>query len=106
MIPMADRDYAAEVEAKLEELNRMCEQVSAVVRDTPDLDLAFRLADELSETVAKLAVVSASLRTEAAGRIWDSKRMTLSSLADRIGVSTTRAHQLIKGVRKNKEPEK
>jgi hypothetical protein len=106
VVSMPDRDYAAEVEAMLEEINTMCDQVAAAVRDTPDLDLAFRLADDLSKTVAQLAVVSASLRTEAAGRIWDSKRMTLSALADRIGVGTTRAHQLIKGVRKGKEPEK
>ena len=103
---MPGPDYAADVAAMLEELNVTCERIAAAVRDTPDLDLAFQLADDLSETIAKLAVVAASLRTEAAGRIWDSKRMTLSVLADRIGVSTTRAHQLIKGVRKNKEPGK
>jgi hypothetical protein len=103
---MPDLDPVAEVEMALDALDVAYKEAVAAVRAVPDPEAAFPYANELSEKLRELSIAAAALRTETAARIWDSKRMTLAALADRIGVSTTRAHQLIKGVRKNKEPGK
>ncbi len=87
----------------LEALDNAYEQAVTAVRAVPDPETAFPYAHELSEKLRKLSVVAAALRTETAGRVFDSERMTLETLADRIGVSTTRAHQLIRKVKKTKE---
>lgn len=86
----------------LEALDTAYERAVAAVRAVPDPQAAFPYANELSEKLRELSVAAAALRTETAGRIWDSERMTLGTLAERIGVSTTRAHQLIKNVKKSK----
>lgn len=61
-----------------------------------DLSRAYQGATELVETLRRLFERSADLRAQSAARIFDAERMSLATLADRIGVSKARAAQLIK----------
>lgn len=99
---MPDRDLAAEARAALEAFDTAYERAAAAIRAVPDPDEAFRIANDLAERISRLKSYVAQLRTDSAGRIWDSERMTLTSLADRIGVSTTRAHQLIADIKQRR----
>ncbi|MGH3856890.1 MAG: hypothetical protein ACRDR6_26100 [Pseudonocardiaceae bacterium] len=99
---MPDQDPVAEVEAALDALDAAYDKAAASIKAVPDPDVAFPYANELAERIRKLASKAAGLRTDTAGRIWDSERMSLSSLADRIGVSTTRAHQLITTIKQRR----
>lgn len=101
--PVTDRDPVAEVEAALDAFDVAYDQAAEAIKAVPDPDEAFRRANELAEKIRQLNTAAAVLRTETAGRVWNSERMSLSVLADRIGVSTTRAHQLIKQVKKGLE---
>lgn len=97
---MTERDHVAEVEAALDAFDVAYKQAEEAIESVPDPDEAFRRANELAEKIRQLNTAAAVLRTKTAGRVWDSERMSLSVLADRIGVSTTRAHQLITQVKK------
>ncbi len=103
---MPDADPLVDVRAVLTDLDAACDRAVAAI-DAKAPDKAFsdagELADLLTGHLRRLTSLSATVRTRSAGRIWDSERMTLTTLADRIGVSTTRAHQIIQSVKQQEE---
>jgi hypothetical protein len=103
-MPVPDDPQRAEQEARaaVDALDDTYLTAAEKIKVVPDPDVMFAIADDLSERIQHLSVLVATLRTYAAGCIWDSKRMSLATLADRIGVSTTRAHQLITKVKQRR----
>ncbi|MBB5870590.1 DNA-binding transcriptional regulator YiaG [Allocatelliglobosispora scoriae] len=66
------------------------------VRAAPEPQQGFKQATDLAELMRDLADTAAGLRAEAVRRIWQSEKMSIAELADRIGVSKARADQLLK----------
>lgn len=96
---MPDSDPVAEARAALAELEALLWEHATAA--TPDRQ--FAIANELVEHSRKLTGLLATVRTLDARAIWDSERLTLATLAERIGVSTSRAHQIIGNVRPPKK---
>jgi hypothetical protein len=80
----------------LDTLTRATEQAEAAVSNAGDGREAFRLATELAGAFHQAAERIARLRGQAARRTRDQEALTLRALADRIGVSKSRADQLVK----------
>ncbi|MFG1751438.1 hypothetical protein [Streptosporangium sandarakinum] len=93
---MTEEDATKAVAAALAALERDSEAAAGAVREIGDPNQAFQQATELVETLRKLYEASADLRAEQAARIFETERMSLAGLADRIGVSKARAAQLVK----------
>jgi hypothetical protein len=87
---------AADVEQALRSVQLAYDQTEALIEAMPDPQQAFERATELRETTDKLVGQAAELRARMAGRVWDAEKMSLASLADRIGVSKSRADQLLR----------
>lgn len=99
MLYVPDSDPVAEARAALAELEALLWR--AATASTPDQK--FTMANELVDRSRVLTGLLAAVKTQAAREIWDSERLTLAALADRIGVSTARAHQIIGNVRPPKK---
>ncbi len=76
-------------------LTRARELAEAAVNDTADAHEAFRLATDLTNAFRLAVGPIAKLRAQAAVRIKDQEALSLRGLADRIGVSSARANQLV-----------
>lgn len=92
-----------EVAAALAELACTMKDVATVIDTIVDPDAAFRDATTLGLHLAQHVETAASLRAHAAQRIYDAEKMTLAELADRIGVSKSRAHQFLDAAKKERE---
>ena len=80
-----------------EELASSADEVAIAVSDpTTDPVAAFHLADALVTEVQNLSVEVAALRSSIAYKIYEAEHLTLKALASRLGVSVTRAHQLVR----------
>lgn len=106
--PMGSPDHLAEVRALCVEIEQVCQRTSdAIDREPPEI--AFVMASDLTALIAdahrKAAGIAADLRARSAGRIWDTEKLSLAALADRIGVSKARADQLIRSIKKQQQPE-
>jgi DNA-binding transcriptional regulator YiaG len=88
-------DKAASGQA-LDTLTHATELAEAAVNDAKDGREAFRLATELTDAFHRATDRVAQLRGQAARRTRDQEALTLRALADRIGVSKSRADQLVK----------
>jgi DNA-directed RNA polymerase sigma subunit (sigma70/sigma32) len=80
----------------LDTLTHATEQAEEAVSTASDGREAFRLATELTDAFHQAAERVAQLRGQAARRTRDQEALTLRALADRIGVSKSRADQLVK----------
>lgn len=98
-----DQDPVEVVRAALAELDRAHATAVAAVEDAPDLDSALAAVNLLHTRLQELINAVTVLRTRIVGRVWDAQRLSLSDLADRVGISKSRAEQLIKKVKKAKE---
>jgi hypothetical protein len=78
---------------------------ASAIAATPDPNQGFALATELANLLRGLADAGAELRAQAVVRIWEAEQLSLSTLAQRIGVSKARADQLIKAARPKPERE-
>ena len=67
-----------------------------------DPQTAFDAASEVREILRKTHDEIAELRTRAVGEIWERDKLSLSKLADRIGVSKARADEIIRTVKRRK----
>jgi hypothetical protein len=67
----------------------------------PEPQRAFESATALREATDSLVGRAAELRARMAGRIWEAEQMSLAVLADRIGVSKSRADQLLRIAKAN-----
>lgn len=93
------------VRAALVDVERAHAVAVAAVTSAPDLDTALAAVNELAARVRKLSTADDELRTKVVQRVWNAERLTLTELADRVGVSKSRANQLIQSVKKEKEQE-
>lgn len=105
---MSSPDPLTEVQAACAALEAAYQRAADAIEAEPP-DAAFARAGELagmlSGTQLRLSGAVAQLRARSAGRIWDSERLSLAALADRIGVSKARADQLIRSVKKQQGEE-
>ncbi|WP_406319130.1 hypothetical protein OHA77_17650 [Streptosporangium sp. NBC_01639] len=101
---MTEEDVTEVVAAALTALDRDFEAAVGIVRKIGDPNQAFQQATELGEILRKLYEASADLRAEQAARIFETERMSLAGLADRIGVSKARAAQLVKTAKSANRP--
>lgn len=80
-------------------LHAALDQATAVVRRNSDEKQAFEDATELARVLRELADAGADLRAETAARIHKAGELSLAGLAERIGVSKSRADQLLKSAK-------
>ncbi len=100
---MSDSDPVAVVRAVLAELDAAHARAVAAIEGSADLDAAFAAVNKLAAHMRRLDAADAELRTRIVGQVWHSERLSLAALADRIGVSKSRADQLIRSVKKDRE---
>ncbi|MET8341014.1 hypothetical protein [Streptosporangium canum] len=75
---------------------------NAVVNDQ-DLDRAFRRATAVGEHVQTIRERLTELRASTAGRIYDTEKLSLAVLANRVGISRSRAAQLVAEAKRSTE---
>lgn len=90
-------------EHKLGELARIRRSIEAHIEGTPDPQEAFTQATQFTEELRAATNEAGSLRGRVLMRIWESEKMSLAALAQRVGVSKSRADQLIRGAQTAKE---
>lgn len=78
-------------------------RAAAAIETIPDPQQAFEKAGELRSAADGLVGEAASLRARMVHRIWEAETMSLAALADRIGVSKTRADQFLRTARAAEE---
>jgi hypothetical protein len=78
-------------------------RAAAMIHGDSQAQHAFESATALADTLRQLAENAANLRARTAARIATEEKLSLSVLANRIGVSKARADQLIKSA-KDTEP--
>jgi hypothetical protein len=74
-------------------------QAAAAIEAIPEPQQAFEKAGELRSAADGLVGEAASLRARMVQRIWEAETMSLAALANRIGVSKTRADQFLRTAR-------
>jgi hypothetical protein len=92
-----------DVRSALDAVVRAHEQATALITAVEDADEAFRLATELRDTVDLLVGKAAGLRATMARRIYEREQLSLSGLAQRLGVSKSRADQFLQTARRPTE---
>lgn len=98
-----DRDPMEALRAALADLDRAHDAAVAAVEAAPDLDTELEAVNELAGHMRKLDEADAERRTRIIGRVWEAERLSLAALAERVGVSKSRAEQLIKNVKRGRE---
>jgi hypothetical protein len=71
----------------------------ATVDTVEDRQVAFELAAALTHRLEDLTELAVALRKRCVRRIWEAEELSLAGLAGRVGVSKTRAEQLVKTFR-------
>ncbi|MFI5935779.1 hypothetical protein [Actinoplanes sp. NPDC051494] len=87
-------------------LNRLRESAAvamAAVEEIPEPNRAFEQATALREAIDGLVGEAAALRARMAARIYESEKLSLAALANRIGVSKARADQLIRSTKSSQQ---
>ena len=85
----------------LTELGVSAAAAMAAIEATPEPGLAFERATALREVTDRMVGEAADLRARMAARIFESEKMSLATLANRIGVSKARADQFIRSAKSN-----
>lgn len=73
------------------------------INATSDSQQALESATQLAVTLREAFDGASELRTQIAGRIWEAEKLSLSALANRMGVSKARADQLIRAHKSARE---
>ncbi|GII01728.1 hypothetical protein [Planobispora takensis] len=79
------------------------ERTERAVLGDQDLDRAFRRVDDVSEHVRKLYEQLTALRSQIAAQIYEKEKLSLSVLAERWGMSKTRAGQIIRAAKQGEQ---
>lgn len=98
-------DRAHDLQRALDVLDVSYEALAGRIRAWPDPEEAFTLATQLADAERRRADVAARLRAECAARIAEAEKMSLASLANRIGVSRARASQLLQAATRSADKE-
>ncbi|MFB9712497.1 hypothetical protein ACQP10_38495 (plasmid) [Streptosporangium sandarakinum] len=95
-----------DIKAALDALSRQYDHAAELIENMSDQDAALKAATELTE-VLRLATISAGqLRADRVYKLWQSRHLSLSKLADVVGVSKTRAAEMINTAKKSQEDSK
>lgn len=101
---MTDPDEAASPPwPPLDALVKAYEAAIVDIRATSDPQQALERTTELVETLRQLTIKSAEVRLENVGRIWEAEKLSLAALARRVGVSKSRADEMIESWKAKKE---
>ena len=92
------------VRAIIDEIDRLHAAARADI-DAAQPTSALSAMNDLMTRMRGLADSDVEHRTHIAGRVWDTERLSLAALAERVGVSKSRAEQMIKEVRRKRELE-
>lgn len=94
----ADAVSVEDVRAAIARLAAAYEEAADVLDrlERTDPRAAYDTVRDLVETLQKLTEQAATLRAEFVGRTWEREKLSLAGLAERIGVSRSRADQLIR----------
>jgi tellurite resistance protein len=85
-----------EVQAAIDALARAYKHTATVLNAIEDDQEAFEQATLVADRLHALADAASELRAKMVGRIWQREELSLAQLATRIGVSKTRADQMVK----------
>ena len=80
----------------LESLKRAREDAAAAVASADGPEAAFKIASDLAAVYREAAEEVAGFRVREAARVRESEGLSLAGLADRLGISKTRADQLMR----------
>lgn len=103
-VPSAPSDYqdgelVALIRVTCDRIDELNAQISDAIRSEPDCDKALKIARESYTAMCRLRDKACELRTEMAGQLWLAKGLSFADLGARVGVSKSRAEQLIKQYR-------
>jgi parvulin-like peptidyl-prolyl isomerase len=98
-----DPDLPAVIRAVIAAIDTAHDQGITAINGATASAEVFAAATELAAHLRRLADSDADLRADIASRIYTARKLSLSSLADHIGVSKARADQLIRNAKKLKE---
>jgi 8-oxo-dGTP diphosphatase len=94
------RNVTAEITAMREAFARAV----AALKASPDAEQAFRDAGDLGDTIKRLESESAAFRAYLAAKMADASGMTMGQLATLLGISRSRAAQLVAAGRSKEDP--
>lgn len=94
-----DEQPDAALDRALIELEESAAAAMSAIEATPEPNRAFERATALREVVDRMVGEAADLRARMAARIYESEKMSLAALANRIGVSKARADQFIRSAK-------
>jgi hypothetical protein len=89
-------DDARVIEKVIEQVRRAYDEAADAIRGMPDRE-AYEAATRLTLVLRDLSDAAARLRGQAVSRIWRSENLSLAALARKIGISKSRADQLLRG---------
>lgn len=98
-----DREAGEQLAEILASLAELLERAAGVIGRISDPHEAFRAASRFATVLRDAATEAARLRTETVARIWTAEKMSLAELAGKIGVSKTRADQLVRATKAGKD---
>lgn len=75
------------------------DRTKRTVTEDSDLDRAFRRVDQVAEHVRTIYEDLTATRSQVAARIYESEKLSLRVLAERWGISKTRAGQIIRAAK-------
>ena len=99
----SDVDEPDGLGALLGEMRRAYARAADVVRGMSDPHQAFEAATRLTTALRDMADAAARLRGEAITAIWTAEELSLAALAKHVGVSKSRANQLIQAAKTTQE---
>lgn len=94
-------EAADDVDQALQAFQAAYEHAATLIARMSQPQQAFEQATALREIGDQLVGKAADLRARMARRIWEAEKMSLASLADRIGVSKARADQFIRTTKRD-----
>jgi hypothetical protein len=103
--PMSESDagHQDELAALLDEFQRVYLVASDLIRGMGDPRSAYDAGTRLTKALRDLADNAAALRGEAVNTIWKTEELSLAALANSLGISKSRANQLVQPAKKEKE---
>jgi len=96
---VADDQQEARAAAEIQALARAFLHATATIDSVADPRARFRLASELGEMLRQAATDAADFRADVAVRIREDGKLSLASLAEKIGVSKGRADQITRAAK-------
>ncbi|MEV4473262.1 hypothetical protein [Nonomuraea sp. NPDC049504] len=85
-----------DLEINLEFIKRIFDQMDTQLESMSDFDEAYEIATRLAVAMRTIADRAAMARAKSAAKISESEQLSLQGLADKLGISKSRAAQLLR----------